>query len=198
MSDMIDLDKRQAVRKVAQSSIRLKGLCLSSLCLKGIHVEGTDTWVGGGGGPLHSLKWWIPLLADAKMNAQTPSFIHLKPLHFWLEFLFCFFLFFSESPTSAAALSFLWLPVTQAWFLTGISNRHSCLQMEPGRSSHQNACKKCDRSKWFLQRWLALKPWFFYSGGALWRIAGEQPSYPRLVSGLFWTTARTFSFFFSF
>lgn len=79
MSDMIDLDKRQAVRKVAQSSIRLKGLCLSSLCLKGIHVEGTDTWVGGGGGggeekkPLHSLKWWIPLLADAKMNAQTPK-----------------------------------------------------------------------------------------------------------------------------
>lgn len=49
MINAIDRDEHQAVREVAQSSSCLKGLCLSSLCLVGIHVEGTDTWVVGVG-----------------------------------------------------------------------------------------------------------------------------------------------------
>lgn len=50
MINAIDRDEHQAVMEVAQSSSCLKGLCLSSLCLGGIHVEGTDTWGGGGVG----------------------------------------------------------------------------------------------------------------------------------------------------
>lgn len=50
MINTIDRDEHQAVGEVAQSGDRLEGLCLSSLCLGGVHVDGTDMWGGWGVG----------------------------------------------------------------------------------------------------------------------------------------------------
>lgn len=115
-------------------------------------------------------------------NSQTPSLIHLKPLH--IGWIFFFFSTVTDQRCSSQ------LPVI-ANYPGMVSKRRlntstvivACKWNAGDLAIRMLAKSMIDASDFYGVDLHCNHD--FYSSGALRRIAGERPSYPQLVSGLF-------------